>query len=178
MTPPSQVGGPCFWNGDCAIGSACFGDRCYAWCFSGADCSGGATCAPTSNEFAGNQKLGKCLAEGCSLRNPTSSASPFVACQAGWQCLYDPTSTPPITWCYGTPNGDGGAGTGAFCIFDNDCAPGTACYNAPDGGLAACWAWCRTNTPSDCPTGSCCSLGTSAPTQEGTTLGYCKPTCP
>ncbi len=157
----TQLGGACTATANqCAAGLTCIWGQCHAYC--GQD---GALCTVTNTNYCVN------------LTDQNTNPIPnLLVCHNDCE-LADPNS------CGG--NGEG-------CVFFKtdqvDCYPvgtSTATCNAttsicPPGGVCLtdqtnyfCLPWCRIGG-NDCTSGTCNSLGTSAPMVNGQEYGYCQ----
>lgn len=136
---PTAVGGYCANDGDCAVGLACVGDLCRAFCAAPADCTGG---APTCFDVYSNQKVipgFKTCALPCNPADPANKGGieGVAACPGGFTCF-------PLGADVG-PQGStdcglaGNAGPGAACA-PGDCRAGLVCLN--NGSSSVCTPRC------------------------------------
>ncbi len=141
-------GGFCKQNTECAVGLACLGGQCGAYCVKEPECSGG-SCAPL--EFGGTPVAGVGI---CTFPCDPLNAS---ACAAGNACRITTTNS---TACFANP---GTGAPGAACTTDDNCAPTLFCNGTQ------CVAICVAGTT--CGGGSACS--DTVVTANGVGYGLC-----
>jgi hypothetical protein len=116
-----------------ADGAAAPGARCWY----GANCSGGATCAPALDEPRWSFCAPACDASG--------------GCPAGLACLADSSG---VSMCRHDAPSPGAIG--AACASKGDCAS-AVCATSADGGPSVCTDACFPDLPGFCPEGYACT---------------------
>ena len=152
----------------CGPGLVCLGDncggRCYAFCRSDNDCSGG-NCARM-----GPGGLSICDVPNVDSCNPVVGGS--ANCPLMSQGCYISFSRPAHTIC----DCPGGGREGDTCTGSRSCLFGALCVDPTGIGVSQCRRVCRlADNGQDCPAQSACNkyYGNSSSNSPNPTYGYC-----